>query len=166
MAKPILEKIEDELLTRLANINTRNGYEFTVNTVKSASRDKNTWNPQPLDVIVEELELAENEELSYPGNPPRVAFDAEFAIHGYARQLDTADAESNVSDGVTPQNMKAAILKAITNGDAASWHTFNSNAVTSTLAGAVPLEAPGHQGITFNLLVTYRHSELDPYTAG
>ncbi|NNE62355.1 MAG: hypothetical protein HKN35_15795 [Woeseia sp.] len=164
MAKPIREKILDEILARCANISTKNAFEFTVNTVKEAGRDKDTHAPQPLDIIVDELEVNENEDLSYPGNPPRVAFDVEYAINGYARQLDSSDTESNVSDGVTPTQMGSAIMQTITTGG--GWYTFGGNAVIASLSGSAPLQAPGHEGVTFTLLVTYRHGENDPYTAG
>ena len=166
MAKPISEKISDEILARLALITTANGYEFTVASVSYVSRDLDDWPKGPLSIVVNKTETVDNDELSCPGNPPRLAFDATFTIHGYASVLDTDDSEVGIVDsGVSDFEMAAAIQKAITT-DTAAWETMDGNAVFSKLTRSESFDAPDRDGAMWDLVVTYRTPENDPYTAG
>ena len=167
MATPINQKIVDELLARLQNITTDNGYEFDVGTVEVVDRDTDGWAATPRCVIIEQQPEEENEEMSCPGNPPRVAFNLSFKIHGYAKRLNVDDTAVAVSEtNTTENNMLAAIKKAIANNDAGSWHTFDGNAIDAEVSAAEPFNESGWDGGTVLLTVVYRVSELDPYVVG
>lgn len=158
MATPILELISDEVVSRLGNITTGNGYEFTAASVSLIDRDENDFQPAPLAIMVDRKDEAENEDLSLPGNPPGIAYDVEFHIHGYSGRLD-----DSFSTEVTETQMIAAIQKAIGNGDATGWHNFTNRAIDASLTSTTDFEGPGHDGVTVVLRITYRISEIDPF---
>lgn len=164
MAKPVIEKISDEVVSRLRNITIANGYEFTIVAADLVKRETNTWTPQALKIKVEYGEIAENETYSYPGNPPRVAYDAEFVISGYSRDIDVDESEVGMTDAsVTDTQMIAAIQKALANNDATAWHTFGGNSILASIVSASTFDAPGYDGGQVKLVVTYRTSEVSPF---
>lgn len=164
MAKPVLELISDEVVSRLGDITKANGYEFTIVSAELVTRETNTWTPEPLKIKVEYGDISENEDLSYPGNPPRKAFDMQFEISGYSRDIDRDETEVGmVNPSVTETQMIAAIQKALTNNDAASWHTFGGNAIIADITGSSTFDAAGFDGGKVMLSVTYRTSEINPF---
>jgi hypothetical protein len=164
VAKPTLELISDELISRLGNITVANGYEFTAVSPQLIGRNRNTWDPQPLKIYVEQPGIARNESVSYPGNPPRTAYDMTFDVYGYASQLDRDAPQVGIADpSVTDTQMIAAIQKAIANNDAATWHTFGGNAINAQIAGAETFDGTEYDGGKVTLEVTYRTSEIDPF---
>jgi hypothetical protein len=167
MADPILQSIADTVITRLENITVANGYEFTAADVSMVSRDTNDWQPGPRKILVDQKEEVENEESSYPGNPPRIAWNVQFDIWGFAANLDHPAGEIGIAgDSTTENQMIAAIKKAIVNNDAASWMTFGSNAINARFTSSRPNDSQGHDGVLVTLDVLYRIKETDPYTAG
>ena len=162
MSLPVIETIAKHIICRLENIQLKNGYAFNVAAVELLTRDADTYTPVPLSIVVDLVDETENEAHSCPGNPPAVAYDAQFMVHGYSRQLDRDDDLSNVHYGVTRHQMQAAIQKAVTTPVAGDWVTWESNALTSSMTSKTKFEAPGHDGVTFSLLVTYRTDEDDP----
>jgi len=165
MAKPLIELIQDEIVSRLNNITDANGYEFDRLSVEVLDRDLDDWPTDPLAIVVEFPETAPNDEFSCAGNPPGVAYDATFGIYGYASQLDVDDSEVGVTDtGVTDQQMIAALERAVTNKGATGWETFGNNAHNAKIVNHATFDAPGHNGGMIVLEVLYRHNEGDPFT--
>lgn len=165
MAKPVIELISDEVISRLGNISVANGYQFTVTDVSLVDRSTNSWTPAPLKIKVEYGEIEENNDLSYPGNPPRKAYDMAFQITGYSKDIDRDETEVGMTNAsVTDTQMIAAIKKAIANNDAGSWHTFGGNAINASMVTAAFVDAPGHDCGQVILSVTYRTSEIDPFS--
>ncbi len=62
--------------------------------------------------------------------------------------------------------MAAAIKKALANNDAGSWHTFGGNAIDASWPTSQHFNEPGWDGAVVTLMVTYRVSEIDPYSSG
>ena len=171
MAKPILELISEEIVSRLGNISVANGYEFTIVSAELVNRKTNTWQPEPLKIKVDYGDVSENEELSYPGNPPRKAFDAVFEISGYASDIDRdVDEVGMVNPSVTDTQMMSAMAKAITNNSAVDWHWFGTNvdgdpyAINAKISSMETFDAPGLDGARIMLEVTYRTSEINQYS--
>jgi len=165
MALPVVQKILDVIVTRLKNITADNSYEFEVGDVQVVSRDKNTWNPKPRDIYIDQKDSVLNEEHSVEGNPSGRAYDVDFEIHGFAKLLDVDATEEGVTDTNTTDNqMMAAIMKAIVNNDATGWQTFGSNAIDALFPTFGPFDGPGHDGGMVTLSVSFRFDETDPYT--
>ena len=166
MALPILQNIANVLLARLKNITVANGYEFTAADVSMVSRDMNDWQPGPRKILVDQKEEVEVEELSYPGNPPAIAWNVQFEIWGFASSLDYPAGEIGIgADKTTENQMIAAIKKAVVNSDAASWMDFGSNAINARFTSSRPNDSQGHDGVLVSLDILYRIRETDPYTA-
>lgn len=165
MALSILQNISDTIVARLKNITDANSYEFEVGTVALVNRDKNTWNPSPRDILIEQRDSTLVEDLTIPGNPAGITYETEFAIHGFSSQLDMDSTEPGVVDtGTTDNHMLAAIMKAIVNSDATGWQTFGSNAITAWFPSYGPFDGAGHDGGMVVLSVMHRVDETDPYT--
>lgn len=167
MPSPGIDSLVGVIITRLKNITNANSYAFDVGTVKKPDRDSDEWNPFAKDIYIEQQEESENPNHSCPGNPPRIGYDIEFLIHGFARQLDRDEAEFGIlNKEITENKMASAIRKAITNGDAGTWHTFgitdsNFHVIDAMISTTNHFDEPGWDGVTVSLVVHYRVSELD-----
>ena len=167
MALPILEQIAAEVVARLQAITTGGGYEFTAESVTRPRRIDRDFTPRNLSIVVDQAENSENDEVSYPGNPPAQGYDATFNIYGFVRESDDA----TTSPAVTENQMEAAIKKAI--AEDSHWHNWDGNAIDSEWGSAQPFQEgqtlpftnTDHNGVLVPLIVTYRVSELDPYVA-
>ena len=167
MADPVNQDIIDEIVSRLGNITTGNGYEFTAGTVAVGDRDVDEFRPTPKCIFVEQEQEIPNNDWFCPGNPPRVAFDLPVLIHGFSDRVDRDESVSNVTDVSTTENqMAAAIRKAIVNNDAGGWHLFDGKAKTARLETFAKFNEPGWSGATVMVTVTYRVQETDPFTVG
>lgn len=168
MALPIIENIAALVVSRLQEITTGNGYEFTAESVTRPRRIDRDWTPRNLAIVVHKSNELENSEASCPGNPPRVAYNAIFLIYGFVRESDTA----STSPAITENQMASAIKKSI--ASSSSWHNFGGNAIdamftdveTFSDGSPQPFTDIESNGVTVTLNVLYRVSELDPYTAG
>ena len=162
MATPVLQLIKDVLLARLKNITRANGYAFNVGEVKYISRNKDEYSPEPRDILIEQVGQEEVEEHFRPGNPPAVAYDISFVIHGFALQLDEHISEPGITDNsVTEPEMIAAVRKAVTNNSATDWFQFGGNSIDARFNDVAPFDGPGQDGVTNTLTILYRTSELD-----
>lgn len=165
MALPVAEKIAAELVTRLDAITTGNGYEFTRESVTRPRRLDRDFTPRNYSIVVEQVGETEREEMSYPGNPPAIAYESVFNVYGFVRESDDA----TTSPAITENQMAAAIKKAI--AEDASWHTFGSNAFDASFGQTemfeggenLPFTVVESNGVIVPLSVFYRVSELDPY---
>ena len=161
MATPIIDNIATTLVSRLENITTANSYAFDA-TVEESNRDADSWAPSVGKIIVQQEDREKNEELSCPGNPAKVAYDVMFVVHGFYEELDVDVSEPGIIDENIRRNvMSGAIEQAIANNDSA-WHTFGGNAVLADFMGDTRVEVAGYRGVSVNLRVQYRVSELDP----
>lgn len=159
----VLEDIETEVLSRLENITEENSYAFNVGTVSREDRDRNQWNPSVRDVIVVRGDSEPNETYSCPGAELLTAYDVTFEINGFHKQLDIETGEPGIVDkNVTEETMRAAIQKAVTNSDPATWHTFGvTGCHNARFVSVEPKDEPGFDVTMVGLLVTYRHKESD-----
>jgi len=103
-----------------------------------------------------------NDELSLPGNPPAIAFDATFNIHAFIRdETETAVYETRVNRTVH------RIAKAITQPEESpsTWYHMDNLAVISHIGDAEPMvsDSGEYAGVMVPINVTYRVSE-DDYT--
>ena len=162
MPDSINKLIFDEVVSRLGNITTDNGYAFTAVVKGKPNRDSDAFHPDPLDIYVEQGESIENDALFIPGNPPKVAYDMGIRIEGVARRIDGSSSDTDTTEDAMAQ----AIRQAIANNDAASWHTFGGNAINARLGAFQQIDDPSYDGSAVTITVTYRVSELDPAVAG
>lgn len=165
MALPIIEQIAAEVVARLQAITTGNGYEFTAESVTRPRRIDRDFTPRNYSIVVDQAETQENNDYSYPGNPPAQGYDATFSIYGFIRESDVG----STSPAVTENQIEAAIKKSI--ADSATWHNFDGNAVDSSWGSSSPISESqnlpftntDHNGVMVPLVVSYRVSELDPF---
>ena len=162
MPTSIPELIALEIVSRLLEITTESGYEFTVTEVVRPNRTGSNWLKRHFGIGVVQESSERNDELLRPGNPPAVAFDVTFSIHCVCR-----DSESESVPHSTNENaMVAAVQKALIDGDQSGWHTMGGNAVDTAIGSPVPYISPEGElnGASVPVVVTFRVSETDPYT--
>lgn len=162
MPTAIPELIAQELQSRLENITTGNGYSFTVTEVIRQRRDANNFTPRHRSIVVVQQIETPNPQLDHEGNPAAIGYDLRFNIHAFVRQDDSL---STPGDDQLTNEMIAAIKKAV--AGTSTWHTFDSNSIDARWMETrpfVPVEGD-HAGATVSLLVHYRISETDPFTA-
>jgi len=163
MATTVIENIAAEIMRRLALITITNGYTFDVCEVVRPDRVGVEVNPVDALVVVKQGESTKNDELSYPGNPPAIAYDTLFEIDCFVRLSDHAgeDYQAIQSD------RGAQIITAITNEatDPGQWYQFEGNAIITELGNISNFETSegNHNGITVAMTVTHRQDENNPY---
>lgn len=161
MPTDIPELIAAELVTRLESITTGNGYSFNVSDVTRVGRTAESWKPQNLGIAVRSPIETRNESQDHEGNPPAIAYDLAFDLHLFVRQPKT---ESD-PDPKTENSFVAAVKKAV--AGTSDWHQFDGNAYNADWGTRQAYLSPEghHAGATLTLVVQYRISETDPFTA-
>ena len=157
----IPELIATTLKTRLEAITTGNGYNFDVSEVKRVNRRAKGITPRDKQIQITQGTAAYNRSLSHEGNPPAVAYDTIYMLHCFVRNSDT----DTTASATTENDFEAAVKKAVCS--VANWYNFGGNAIIADWGNTKPFISPEgeHAGITIPLVVTYRVSETDPYTA-
>lgn len=160
MTLPVLERIAVELVERLEEITTANGYSLTVAGVLRPSRlawESSAYKNKTL--VVMQGENIRVEELDCFGNPGSLAWQVTFNVHCVARQ-DDSDSDSF---NTLPNELDSCVRKAV--ADANNWHQFSGLAVNAefgTTTHTVPAEGEA-SGAVVPIIITYKVSETDPY---
>lgn len=151
------EDIAVEVVARLGEITTANGYAFDAASVDRINRDSSDWTPSPYAIVVEQASETRNESHDRPGSPPAMAYEQTYEIHGFIRQSD----RSTTPDATLENRMESAIKKAVAE-NSSSWHQFDGSSYDANWGETTPYESTEHAGVTVRLIVRYRVSELDP----
>jgi len=165
MPTTVIESIAKEIVRRSERITIDNGYTFDAAGVVRPDRLGVEVNPVDALVVVKQGDSVKNDELSYPGNPPAVAYDVLFEIECFVRLSDHAcnDYQEIQSD------RGAQIVKAITSEatDPGAWYTFEGKSINTEFGDIKNFETSegNHNGVTVAMTVTYRHDENNPYNA-
>lgn len=153
------ETIALELVARLGQITTGNGYAFTASDVSRVNRDGDDWTPEHLGIVVKQGDETRNPAHDRPGNPPAMAYEQAYELIGFVRQSDRAD----TSDDSLVNQMEAAIKKAVAE-NSGTWHQFDGASYDANWGDTTRFESTAHAGLKVPLSVRYRVSELDPLT--
>jgi hypothetical protein len=159
----VVEDIATEIVRRLRNITVLNGYTFDVSNVVRPDRLGQNIVPENQLIVLSQGDSTKVDELSYPGNPPAVAYETIFSIHCFYRDSDKNPSEFDpVVNDLAGQVIKCLRHEA---GDRIRWMTMAEKAIDSDIRSITPYpESDGtHIGVTIPLAVTYRHSEGNPY---
>lgn len=161
MPTAVPEQIATKLVTRLETITTGNGFNFDVANVVRPNRRQVGIRPEHLQIQVVQGANTYNRSQSHEGNPPAIAYDLVFNMHCGVRDDD----DSTTPSSTTENDFETAVKEAIC--DSADWHNWDGVAVISDFGQSRPYVSPEgeHAGVTVPLIVTYRISETDPYTA-
>jgi hypothetical protein len=152
------EQIARELYRRLRLMLSSTSYQTKVRSVIRPTRLGN-FTPDHLQIVLTMGETVEVDELMYPGNPVGLARELTFNIHCH---LLTDENSSTAIDQEVSQ-FAADVQKAVCI-PAATWHTFDGNAIDAAWKAKELINADGGiDGVNLPLTVLYRVSELDPY---
>lgn len=160
MSDPIPERIAAVIVSRLEAITTANGYAIDVENVIRPDRQARVFTPKNNIIIVEQADSVPVPELDHPGNPPAICKALTFQIFAMNRPLD----KSETPVATNNNTLEACVIKAICSPT--DWHHFSNLAINAVFGTAQPCESSqgDHAGVMLPLIVTYRHSETDPYT--
>lgn len=159
MSNPVAESIALELKSRIEAVTTANGYFYEVVEVYRPAR-RPQWSPRGGMIVLLQGDAQYNDDLSPQSNPPGIAWDQEFTLLGFIAADDT---DETPVDALVNQAV-ADLIKGITI-PAASWWTFDDNAVAASFTGVERVVPDGPlEAFTLNLTVTYRTDETNPYT--
>lgn len=158
---PVIERIADKLVTRLAECTVANGYAVTVS---EAIRAKRNASDSPLDyqVVVGQGEIERQEDMDRAATIPQIAYSATFNITGVLMPSDTNNTDYDQLANIFAADLQRSIC---TPGD--SWHNWDGLAFNSTLGNwSTRLESDGSpSGVDIAVTVFYRVDESDPRTA-
>lgn len=147
---PIDEEILQEIALRLENID---GVE-----VVQYRREPGHWTPKHWQICVVKRTPERATELDYPGNPPALAFRMRVNLRLHVQQSEV-DGENN-SELVS--QFLADVHQCIC--QPANWYQWNAKAVNTEFE-TIELLNPtgGFDAALVPLVITYRHSEGDPF---
>jgi hypothetical protein len=160
MAFPIVEQIADVIITRLTALKDDELAEVAVSEIIRPKR-LDSYTPKDNQIVVTQGANERVPEMDHPGNPPAVGRSQRFNIrcHVMPSELDPAavDEYCNV--------FAAEVMQAITTPQN-TWHNFGSLAIDGIFDTLEEIDGDGGiDGINVPLIVMYRTSETDPYTA-
>lgn len=157
-SRPVVEQIAVALFDRLKQLEA--GYKDTslVSEVVRPLRFGG-YTPKHMQIVLTQDEPTQLPELSYPGNPPAVAWQQRFHIrcHLMPSELDPIPLDEYV-------NIFASDVIEVVTGVGSGWHTFGGLAIDSSFDSLEMIEADGGvDGCNLPLRVIYRVSERSPY---
>jgi hypothetical protein len=148
MPEPVAEQILQAVRTRLS------AYTDSYRSPRVAN-----WQPKDLVIHIYQGDIAPNDELSCPGNPPAQAYDMPVVVAGIIKK---SDSETTPVD-TYKNRFWAEIVKAVTNADL--WYNWGGLAVNTTIGTIEDYtsEDGSAAGVKVEFLITFRVSENDPY---
>jgi hypothetical protein len=159
MATPVSELIASVLESRLNLLTVDGDYETTVCEVVRPTR-LGTWTPQDLQIVLTQDSPQINEELSYPGNPPAVAYEMQFNVRCHVM----TDERDETAVDTTCNRFAADVVKAVCS-TGTDWYTMGGYAINAQWQAYENIDGSGSlDGVNVPLLVTFRTDEGNPYT--
>jgi hypothetical protein len=158
MSEIIAEQIVTKVKDRLAEINVADGYQFTTPEVVRPLRFVNN-RFQNLQILVTISEIATNQSLSHPGNPPAIAKDMTVMCSCYGMVSKT---DKNPAD-YWRNRIFGAMSKAITTGVA--WWQWGGLAINTMVGNPIYRAEDGgaNVGVQLPVIITFRTDEDDPF---
>jgi hypothetical protein len=155
----IPERIALEIVERLELISLAASFDFDVVDVIRPDRTARNWTPKNFRILVVQGSEDRLPELDHEGNPPACAYQVEYQVKMFLRDLDKSETPHAVSENRAAGNIR----KAITNSS--DWYTFRDIALFAEFGSTEPFisNEGDHQGVSVPLTVTYRSSETDPF---
>ncbi len=160
MTETIAEQIVAAVTTRLASLTKANGYQFDAADVVRPKRHGG-YTPTDLQLIVTQGAMTRKPESDHPGNPPAIAWESEVVVAGELMP----DKDASTAIDTWRHRMAASIQKCLTS--VSNWHNWGGLAINSELADP-EMDAQDDGGsatVKVPVLITFRVSETDPYTA-
>lgn len=157
---PILERIAVELFNRLERVAEGNRLPDANLVEVLRSKRLGDWTPQHLQIVLTQDNPVFNDGASHPGNPPAIAYDVTFNV-----RVHLMPSEKDPTPIDTYINILAAdITMALTTDVGSHWYDFNDLAVDAHIGGVEQIDSEGGvDGFNLPIVVTYRHSEDNPY---
>ena len=151
---PLTLPIDEEILQEIADrLDTISGVE-----VVQYRREPGNWTPKNLQICVVRKSPERTPELDYPGNPPALAYKmtVNLRLHVMQSEVDS-DNNSELLSGF------AADVHECVCG-VANWYQWDSKAINTEFGTTeYPSPSGSFDVAVIPLIVTYRHSEGDPY---
>jgi len=160
MTDPVAERILAQVATRLENITTADGYDFTVAGVNRASRFGGV-SPTHLQVYVSMESLTPNDEISCQGNPPALGWEMVVKC----ALIATPNEDDEFAADAWRLHAYAAMSKAITTG--VVWWQWDGLAINSMIGKPEMIinAEQGQVGAQTFVTIHFRTDENDPFTA-
>ena len=163
MANPVVELIALELVDRLENVTTANGFNQTLIVQRPLRLGVEQIKDRLAVVMLGDLSPGEDD---VDGNGYAQSWVQRYAVHLLSRpsERDTTPIETYLL------RMWADCVKAVTRkgeSNESSWHTFDGNSISALIQPFIidALEDDNSGMLTFSVDVTYLTNENDPYTA-
>lgn len=121
--------------------------------------DPDRMTPKKYQVVVKMISNTRSPELDRIGNPPVLAYTMTVGLFG---QLAISESDTEAMEGHGFE-IAGRMIKAVVTG--ASWYTFDANAINATIGDVVVNGSETYQSGQVNLIIAYRVSETDPFTA-
>lgn len=168
MPYTVLEQIEQEIESRLENVTKANGFNQTL-IVRRPTR-KGVGAVVDFLAVVSRGDIQPDTTISPNGvgqaNPPYQAWEQTYEVLLFSRQSDRDETAAEI----LMNQMAADALEAITRKgetDEAEWYTFGGLARNASIGA--PSQGLWEDSVsavlTLPIIVNFRHTENDPYTA-
>jgi hypothetical protein len=147
---PVDEAILQEIAERLETIDGVSVVQYR--------REPGNWTPENRQICVVRKSPERAPELDYPGNPPALAYKMTVNLRLHIMQSET-DTDNN---SALLSTFAADVHECVCG--VANWYQWNAKAVNTEL-GTTDFPSPtgSFDVAVVPLVITYRHSEGDPY---
>ena len=147
MSTPIIELIAEVIKGRLE----------TVELVDTVTRPRriNSESAGDRKITLTQASRTINRELSCQGNPTGVAFDQVFVIAGELRPSEESEDSIDTLRNLFESQIRVALTEP------SNWHTMDGYAIDSEIGASRKYISDSGAAVLIDLLVRYRHSELD-----
>ena len=157
--RPVIERIANTIYTRLSTMTAGTFPNSPVSEVIRPVRTE-SFSPKNYQIILILGDQEQVEALSKNGNPPSVAFTADFHIccHVMPSEKDATPFDEYCS------TFYADVVECLTDSVDANWWRWGNLAVDSNIGPMQPMDTDGGlDGFIVPLTITYRVSEWSPY---
>lgn len=157
-ARPVIERIAQELYDRLNLLSAGWSVHAAVSEVIRPNRLGSNWSPRHLQIVLKNGESVRFPDLDCPGNPPAIARQQTF--HIVCNIMPSEKDPTPIDEYV--ETMHGDVVRVICDPDL--WYSFGGLAIDAEFGDPVYDSADGGMtSMDIPLLVTYRVSETDPW---
>lgn len=150
LSEPIDEAIFQEIVSRLQIVDG--------STIVEYRREPGNWTPTHRQICIVKKTPERVPELDYPGNPPAMAWrmPVNLRLHFQQSETDTMPGSTAISEFIAEVHQEICLPD--------NWYQWDGKAVDTQFGNTELVSPTGAFDVAvIGLLVTYRHSEGDPF---
>ena len=160
--EPVVEQIAQKIVERCQQVTESNGYWQTTSGVVRPQTIEQKIDPRDLRIAVMQDDADDNEDLTTAGNGYAQAFDQPFLLVLFVLPSDKSEIPIDTRVNRFVSDVRKAVGQPVD-----TWQNFDGLSVNASLGPTNLFDSVDgkYTGAIFDVTVSYRTPENDPYTA-